>query len=410
MVIRRKPRQWKVAKVSKTLIENTAEDTLVPFLRGIMVHSLQEAGLSFKQAHSIATDIRSQVGNKSQITTDDLEQRVIKKLGQLKEPGHLQRYKDRRLPRLIEVEHGDGQISEFSPELYRNELEAIGLKPGEAVKIVAAVSEHLAKRRVSLVKSNYISHFTYRMLRKSKSLGPAVAHRWLVWRDFINSGRPLVILLGGTPGSGKSTIAADIASRLNIVRTQSTDMLREVMRSIIPVNVQPLLHRSSFSAWTLLSNSNSKDEAYTEALLIEGFSKQAAILFSAIEAVIQRAVRESVSLIVEGVHLHPASTSAFKGLDDALVVPVMLAVPSSKGLRKRITGRSSLAPQRRSQHYLEHFESIWKLQAHLLDESDQAGVPIIINDSREHVFREVMLATIQTLSQEFDKTPEKVFG
>ncbi len=396
--------------MSKTLVENTAEETLVPFLRGIMVHSLQEAGVSFKQAHSIASDIRSQLGSKSQVTTSELEQRVIKKLARLDRADHLERYKERWLPRLIEVEHGDGQITEFSPELYRNELEAIGLKPGEAVEIVAAVSEHLGKRRVSRVKSNYIARFTYRLLRKSKTLGPAVAQRWLVWRDFINSGRSLVILLGGSPGSGKSTIAADMASRLNIVRTQSTDMLREVMRSIISINVQPLLHRSSFSAWTLLSNANSKDEAYTDALLVEGFTKQAAILSTAIEAVIQRAVRESVSLIVEGVHLHPASTSAFTALDDALVVPVMLAVPSSKGLRKRITGRSSAAPQRRAQHYLEHFDSIWKLQSYLLDEADQAGVPIIINDSREHVFREVMLATIQLLSQQFEKTPDTVFA
>lgn len=396
--------------MSKTLVENTTEDTLVPFLRGIMVHSLQEAGLSFKQAHSIATDIRSQIGNKSRISTGELEQRVIKKLAQLDQPDHQRRYQERWLPHLIEVETRDGQLVEFSPELYRHELEAIGLKPGEALEIVSAVGEHLIKRRVSPVKSNYISRFTYRLLRKSKTLGPAVALRWLVWRDFVNSGKPLVILLGGTPGSGKSTIAADIASRLNIVRTQSTDMLREVMRSIISINVQPLLHRSSFSAWTLLSNSNSKDEAYTEALLIEGFSKQAAILSTAIEAVIQRAVHESVSLIVEGVHLHPASTQAFKELDDALVVPVMLAVPSSKSLRKRISGRSSTAPQRRAQHYLEHFDSIWKLQSYLLDESDQTGVPIIINDSREHVFREVMLATIQMLAQNFDKSPDKVFN
>ncbi len=396
--------------MSKTLVENTAEETLVPFLRGIMVHSLQAAGLNFKQAHSIATDIRSQIGNKSRITTTDLEQRVIKKLAQLDQPGYQQSYVERSLPRLIQVEAGNGQTTEFSPELYRHELEAIGLKPGEAADIVAAVSQHLMKRRVSPVKSNYIARFTYRLLRKSKVLGPAVAHRWLVWRDFVNSGRPLIILLGGTPGSGKSTIAADIASRLNIVRTQSTDMLREVMRSIISSRVQPLLHRSSFSAWTLLSNSNSRDEAYIEALLIEGFSRQVDILSGAIEAVVQRAVRESVSLIVEGVHLHPAGTDALTDLGDALVVPVMLAVPSSKSLRNRISGRSSLAPQRRATHYLEHFDSIWKLQSYLLAESDQAGVPIIINTNREHVFREVMLTTIQTLAQDFDKSADEVFG
>jgi 2-phosphoglycerate kinase len=236
-----------------------------------------------------------------------------------------------------------------------------------------------------------------------------VARRWLVWRDFLDSGRPLVVLLGGTAGSGKSTVASDLASRLNIVRTQSTDMLREVMRSVVSREVEPLLHQSSFSAWTEFSELKKK---YVDAdeLLIGGFCKQANILAAAIAAVIQRATREGVSLIVEGVHIQPGVIDNLEQVEGALVVPLMLAVLKPKALRRRIAGRAVKVPQRRAQHYLDYFDSIWKLQSYLLSEADQAGVPIIINADREYVFREIMLTIIDQLAQSFDKTSEQVFG
>ncbi len=395
--------------MSRVLIENPAEQTRVPFLRGIMVHSLQDAGLGFKQAHQLASEVRAEISDESTLTTVELQQRVMDKLKQLERPACLERYEKRSLPRVIQVERRDGQIIEFSPTEYRHNLEAIGLKSGEALEIVQTVNNHLVKRNTSRVTSRYIAYFTYRLLRMSKSRGPAVAKRWLIWRDFIDSGRPLVFLLAGTAGSGKSTVAADLASRLNIVRTQSTDMLREVLRSIISSKVQPLLHESSFSAWTKLPESK-KQQASTEELLVEGYCNQADILSTAIDAVMQRASREGVSLIVEGVHLHPGHIDEWVEIKDALIVPVMLAVLKPKHLRSRISGRSSDVPQRRSKRYLDYFDSIWALQSYLLSEADQSGITIILNGDRDHVFREIMLATIDKLAQDFDKTPEQVFG
>ena len=43
---------------------------------------------------------------------------------------------------------------------------------------------------------------------------------------------PLVILIGGATGVGKSTIATQLAARLGIVRVVATDAIREVMRAM----------------------------------------------------------------------------------------------------------------------------------------------------------------------------------
>ena len=271
------------------------------------------------------------------------------------------------------------------------------------------VSVHLLKRESSQVRSSYIAYFTYRLLRKSKQFGPAVALRWLVWRDFVNSGRPLIFMIGGTAGCGKSTTATDLASRLNIVRTQSTDMLREVMRVMVPKHLQPMLHESSYTAWKKLPHGDDM-QMKQEDLLIDGYCTQADIMSVAIRAVIKRALRESVSMILEGVHVHPAYVDSLVKSKEAVVVPIMLGVLKKKKLQRRIRGRSTKVPQRRADKYLKHFDSIWGLQSYLLSEADNSNCTIIVNDSRDDELREIMLTTINKLAEDFDKKPSQVFS
>ena len=394
--------------MSKVLIENTEDQHQTPFLRGILTRSLQKSGLTFAQAHDIANTIRDEIEGKSLITSIDLESLVIKHLKKAGADHAVTLYENRNMPYMLQVESDNGQFAAFSPSRYRVDLEAIGLTSDEALSIVDEVSAHLLKRNKPDVTGRYIAKITYRLLRKSKDLGSKVAHRWLVWRDFLHSGRPLVFLIGGTAGCGKSTIATSIASRLEIPRMQSTDMLREVMRTMIPADVEPVLHKSSYSAWQelpveVMDTEDKNSRIYT------GYCRQAEIMSDPIRAVINRALHERVSVIVEGVHFHPSIIKSIIEPDDALVVPVMLAVLKRKRLQNRLKGRSTNVPQRRAKRYLEHFESIWKLQTYLLSEADQTGVPIISNTDRDDVFREIMLYTIDKLAADFDKSADQVF-
>ncbi len=394
--------------MSKILIEDPDEETKVPFLRGILIRSLQDAGVNFDDALEFATAIRAQLGSTSSITTNELRNRVMDRLKRSFGSDLVTRYEGRKKSFVIQVEADDGEFSAFSTSEYCKCLEMIGLKTEEALVITEIASMYLLKQETGSISSSYIAYFTYRLLRKSKNYGPAVAHRWLVWRDFITSGRPLIFMIGGTAGCGKSTTATDLASRLNIVRTQSTDMLREVMRFMIPKHLRPLLHASSYSAWKGLPHSNNHQKQ--KNLLVDGYCAQAELMSVAIKAVIQRALRENVSLIIEGVHIHPAYVDNLVESENAVVVPIMLGVIKRKKLQRRIAGRSTQVPQRQAKKYLNHFENIWRLQTYLLSEADKVNTTIIINDSRDDVFREIMLTTIKKLSDDFDKTPKQVFG
>jgi len=396
--------------MAKIFVEDSEEDTRVPFLRGILIRSLQDAGLPFNDAYELATEIRNNLDDSPLITTDELRQQVIDLLKTRSEQDVINRYGKQKKPFGIQVEHRDGQVTPFSRIEYQHCLENIGLTSEDAMEVVTTVHKHLVDRRIEEMTSRHLGELTYRYLRQSKQLGAAVAHRWLVWRDFINSGKPLIFLLGGTAGCGKSTTATMLASRLDIVRTQSTDMLREVMRIMMPEQLIPVLHTSSFTAWTALPGQPEAIQEVPDTLLINGYRSQADLLAVAIEAVIQRALREQVSLILEGVHIHPAFMEKLGKNNEAVVIPIMLGVLKRKQLQRRIHGRGSAAPLRRGDRYLQHFDEIWRLQSHLLSEADHANIPIVANIDRDKVFREIMRITIATLAKDFNNTPQVVFG
>lgn len=395
--------------MAKTFVEDL-EKTRIPFLRGILIRSLQDSGLEFEEASSIASEIRGALANTALISTADLNRMVLKRLKSLGKEGVVHRYENRNSPLSIEVEQQCGRVNPFSRLKFRHSLETIGLNASESDDVVRILQDHLTNKPIKVIKSRNLAMLIYRYLRQSSKLGPAVAHRWLVWHDFINSGRPLIFLLGGTAGCGKSSTANTLANRLEIVRTQSTDMLREVMRTMIPEQLMPVLHQSSFTAWKGLPGQQQNKGEVSDELLVQGYRSQADLLALAIEAVVARTTRERVSLVLEGVHMHPAFMEKLQAETDTVVIPIMLGMLQRKHLEQRITMRSNNAPDRGGAHYLQYFEEIWRLQTYLLSEADRANIHIVVNDSRDKLFSEIMRYTIATLAKNFNSTPKKVFG
>ena len=398
--------------MAKLLIEDPEGGTQVPFLRGILTRSLQNSGLPFEDAYQLATTVRQELDDIDSITLDELRSKVLSHLEKTSTANVASRYQHQgAVDTNIQVKRADGRLTPFSADQHQHCLETIGLTYKEATTVTEEIRKHLIESRMTTVSSQEISRLTYRFLEKTEKLGPAVAKRWLVWIHFLRSGRPLILLIGGTSGCGKSTIATALANQLDIVRTQSTDMLREVMRSMLSKRLLPILHASSFSAWqSLPSREGRTHEDDAEQLLAEGFLAQADLLSVASEAVIERALRERVSLIFEGVHIHPSLLDKIPTDTDAVIAPIMLAVLKRSHLKERIAGRGTKVPQRRSERYLQNFQDIWRLQSFLLSEADRTKIPIILNTKRDVVVREIMRTVIETLSKDFTATPEEVFG
>lgn len=395
--------------MAKTLVIDSAEGTRVPFLRGILTRSLHEAGLNFQQAYRLSSLIRRELAKVDQITTQALRTLVAQHLGKSFDSELARAYSNNRARAAasILVHDPEGQVLPFSLHQHMRCLEATGLSEQEAVAASSMIYQQLLERGIQEISSAQLRYLTYEHLRQR--VNEEAARRFLVWVDYQRRGQPLILLIGGITGSGKSTVATELAHRLDVVRTQSTDMLREVMRMMMPERLSPVLHQSSFTAWKALRQ---RDDVVVEPerLIAEGYMSQLELLSLPCEAVIQRALKERVPLILEGVHVHPMLVEALSNRKDAIILPIMLAVLKPNKLRKRLRGRQDQAPGRSASHYLEHFEQIWMLQSFLLSEADRKGVPIVSNSDKDKTVTEVLRIIIETMAKKSTATPEKVFG
>ena len=391
----------------KTYVINKRKNTRVPFLRGIMVRSLQEAGMPFERAYDLATRVRDQLSDTEEIASERLRRKVS---GLLLEVGDASVQKRYRLPltappRILVISRG-GSESAFSRSKHQRYLQSSGVPLDDAERITIMIFDHLLAAGVSSVTTVQLGYLTYLCLQQE--LGGTAATQYLAWMEFQHSGRPMILLIGGAVGTGKSSIATEIAHRLEIVRTQSTDMLREVMRMMIPKKLLPILHCSSFDAWKTLPV-QARKRRERESLVAEGYRSQVDLLALPCEAVMRRAVKESVPLILEGVHSHPDLLHRLPAESDALIVHVTLAVMNYQELQSRLQGRGAEVPQRRSKRYLKKFDSIWHLQSYLISEAERCDTPVIPNDDREAAIFQVIGTVNSELSRHFSGDPADVF-
>jgi 2-phosphoglycerate kinase len=392
----------------KTTVVNEIENTRIPFLRGILTRSLLDAGLQFEDAFDLATRVRDNLTETAEVTTDTIRENVFQLL---EDHGHLDALELYRLPLVapakIQVNSLGGTTSAFSRGKHERYLQASGLKAERAEQTTVLIYDQLLTAGISSISTCQLGYLTYLCLRQE--ISKKAANRYLVWSEFRRSDRPLLVLICGTIGTGKSTIATEIAHTLDVVRIQSTDMLREVMRMMMPKRLLPVLHRSSFNAWKALPIQDLK-ERDRDQLVADGYRSQADLLAVPCEAVLQRAIEEGVPIIVEGVHAHPDLIERLPADTDAIVVHATLAVLKPKELKSRLRGRGVEVPQRRANRYLSKFDSIWSLQSFLLSEADRCDVPIITNHDREKAILQIILQVIDELSRHFEGTPRDVFG
>jgi len=392
----------------KTIVINHRENEEVPFLRGILVRSLLDAGLSFEDAHAMANEVRDTLVNTKEITAEDLQQRVARLLENRGDTDALDQYRFSSVaPSRIQVNSTSGAVSAFSRGRHTRYLQSAGMKAEKAEYTTELIYAQLISAGISSITTCELGYLTYLCLQQE--VGKKAANRYLVWSEFQRSSRPLVLLIGGTVAAGKSTIATEIAHLLEIVRIQSTDMLREVMRMMVPKRLLPVLHTSSFNAWKTLPIQD-KEQRDRDQLVAEGYRTQAELLAVPCEAVLQRAVEESVPIILEGVHVHPDMLEKAPGDEDVIKVYVMLAVLKSKKLKSRLRGRGVEVPQRRADRYLDSLDSIWSLQSYLLSEADRCEVPIITTDDKETAIRQVIQQVNVELGKHFTGSAAQVFG
>jgi 2-phosphoglycerate kinase len=205
--------------------------------------------------------------------------------------------------------------------------------------------------------------------------GEGTVARFRAWQKVLNRQRPLVLLIGGATGTGKSTLATELAYRLGISRITSTDAVRQVMRAFFEAALMPALHYSSFEAGEGLRMPMPDPDQGDRALF--GFMQQAEQVAVGAAAVVDRAIVEGLSTVVEGVHLVPGLVSP-EQRPEATVVEVMLAIEDEEAHQSHFVGSDQVAGGARAlERYLRNFGEIRRIQDYLVARAERMGTPIV---------------------------------
>ncbi len=191
--------------------------------------------------------------------------------------------------------------------------------------------------------------------------------------------RPLVILIGGATGTGKSTVATEIAYKLGITRLTSTDSIRQTLRAFFSHEFMPTIHYSSFSAGQAVPDADDP--------LVAGFLEQSRNVLVGVNASIERALQEGWSIIFEGVHLVPGLLPT--QLEGAIVCPFVLTIEDEDEHARHFFSRNA-GSERPLASYLDHIGDIRRLQSFIVGRAEREGIPVIVNVSAEQASAQVI--------------------
>jgi 2-phosphoglycerate kinase len=378
--------------MAKTIVIKEPDGDRVPFFRGILVQSLVTSGLAFDDACDVAQAVRDGLKDITELSSRDLRERVAALLEKKLGVEARKAYENKPQIKSEIIVHTRARSAFFSVGILSHSLEACAIAPEMAMGGARAVYDTLKNSGHREIDHRALRRVIYRCLTDHYSM--EAANRYLSWRRFEESGKPLILLIGGVTGSGKSTISSELAYRLGIAGMQSTDIMREIIRSYLPPQVIPTLMYSSFEAWRGLpfprNEQTLRERSKLENPVITGFLSQLNTMKPALEATVVRALKEEQDIILEGVHVVPTHLDLEEANEKAIVVPIMLATMKKKLLRQYLKSRGREKSGRKASHYLDNLDDIWELQSYLLNEADVASIPIIPNPNTEKTISEVL--------------------
>jgi 2-phosphoglycerate kinase len=268
-------------------------------------------------------------------------------------------------------------------------LTAVGLPTTRAYELALRVEQDLASHGDSALDLEHLEELARSVVGEDE--GAAAVRKLLLYREFQRLDLPIVLMIGGGTGSGKSSVATEVAHRLGITRVTSTDVIRHTMRAFFSEGFMPTIHYSSFEAGRAHWREDDEESP------VAGFLDQTRNVLVGMGAVIERALSERWSIVLEGVHLVPGLLPPIEG---ALTVHCVLQIENRDAHAAHFWIRDATSEGLRPvQRYLDALDDIRLIQRTIVERARRHEVPVIENTNIERTITTVMdlvLSSVET--------------
>jgi 2-phosphoglycerate kinase len=284
---------------------------------------------------------------------------------------------------------GDDEFP-YSKGLMARALIAVGVPADRAHQLARRLELDLAERGASSVQVERLESLAQEILGEEEGRRATDRLRRLAELQALDI--PIIVLIGGSTGTGKSTVAAEVAHRLGITRVASTDFIRQTMRAFFSREFMPTIHYSSFEAGQALDDEVTGDPA------IVGFVDQCRHVCVGVDAAIRRSLTEGWSMVLEGVHLVPGLVPA--ELEGALLVHVVVEIADEDVHRMHFHVRDSATGGIRAMDkYLAHLSDIRRVQTYVVGRARRESVPVVENANVERTIDRVIELVMQAFER-----------
>jgi 2-phosphoglycerate kinase len=169
------------------------------------------------------------------------------------------------------------------------------------------------------------------------------------------------------------------------------------MRIMLSPELTPAIHASSYEAHRALELAPGAEDCG-----IEGFRDQASVVSVGVRAMLDRAIAENTSLILDGVSIVPGMLDLARYSEEADVIFLIVACLDEAAFRSRFAARAKGARQRLPHRYFANLDAILRIQEHFLELADLHDVPIVDNES----FEKSVLSIIRHVTEALRKKGE----
>ena len=254
----------------------------------------------------------------------------------------------------------------FSRGILAKKLRLLGIPSSNGYEISIQVYNEISKIKETTIGKEELDDIVFDILESNYN--KEYADKYMLVERWKASNIPLWILIAGAIGVGKSTLSQKIASDLSIQHVIGTDVVRDILRKILSVEVMPELHSPSYSAYKTLRPIYSS--RFEEVIL--GFENHSKYVNLGVEAVLSRASTESVSIVIEGEHLLPALFDE-DILSQKNVLYMTISVPDPLLHKENLSSQYT----KEKDVLISHFSDIRKIHEHIINETQIRKLPVV---------------------------------